>query len=166
MWYAVLKCNVLLVFEWYVNVNVTCECLRTFMIWASLSAIGYWSLINTWMSYARMFWECVTKLSCVLNEWIEMSLLSSWLIKLWTKIYILSCIFTLSYIRYTYHTCIWYREKHSSPKNTFISYMHMDLRWFYGLKSMIYDLLVFKQVTRNGIFDSRSVCFESMSWLT
>jgi len=29
-------------------------------------------------------------------------------------------------------------------------------------KPMIYDTLVFKQVTRNGIFDSSSVCFESM----
>ena len=47
-----------------------------------------------------------------------------------------------------------------------ISYMHMDLRWFYGLKPMVYDILVFKQVTRNGIFDSRSVCLENMVWFT
>ena len=30
-------------------------------------------------------------------------------------------------------------------------------------KPMIYELLVFKQVTRNGIFDSSSVCFENKS---
>ena len=28
---------------------------------------------------------------------------------------------------------------------------------------MVYDLLVFKEVTRNEIFDSSSVCFESIS---
>ena len=33
-------------------------------------------------------------------------------------------------------------------------------------KPMIYDILVFKQVTRNGIIDSSSVCFENMSWFT
>jgi len=45
-------------------------------------------------------------------------------------------------------------------------YMHMDLRWFYSLKPMVYDILVFKRVTRNGIFDSSSVCLESMGWFT
>jgi len=40
--------------------------------------------------------------------------------------------------------------------------MDMDLRWFHGTKPMIYDLLVFKQVTKNGIFDSSSDCFENM----
>ena len=48
------------------------------------------------------------------------------------------------------------QEKHSLPKGTIISYMHMDLQWFNVIKPMIYGLLVFKQVTRNEIFDSSS----------
>jgi len=118
------------------------------------------------MTYARIFWKCATKLSSVLIEWYAHVFTLFVVDQVMNEFYMLSCIFILSCIRYTYHTCIWYREKHSFPKDTFISYMHMDLRWFYGLKPMIYDLLVFKQVMRNGIFDSRSVCFENMGWFT
>jgi len=42
------------------------------------------------------------------------------------------------------------------------SYMHVDLRWFYGLKLMVYDVLIFKRVIRNGIFDSSGDCVENM----
>ena len=52
------------------------------------------------------------------------------------------------------------------PKDAFISYMHKNLRWFYGLKPMVMVYLFLKQVTRNGIFDSSSVCFENMKWFT
>ena len=62
--------------------------------------------------------------------------------------------------------------------STFISYMHMrlgdmltsymqmDLQWFYGTKPMVYDILIFKRVTRNGIFDSNSDCLQSVGWFT
>jgi len=41
------------------------------------------------------------------------------------------------------YMCICYKGKHSLPKGTFISRMHMDLQWFYGINPwfMIYLLL-------------------------
>ena len=48
---------------------------------------------------------------------------------------------------------------HSFPKDAFIPYMHMDLRWFY-------DILVFKQVMRKGIIDSSRECVENMGRFT
>ena len=35
---------------------------------------------------------------------------------------------------------------HSFSKDALIPYMHMNLRWFYGLKPMIYDTLVLNKL--------------------
>jgi len=115
-----------------------------------LSVTCYSSLINTWMSYARMFWN-------VWQSWVVywlndsyMSLLSSWLAKLCMKTYILSCI------RYTYHAWMGYKEMHSW-------YIHVV--YAYGF-TMVYEVLVFKQVTRKEMIDSSRDCFEKWNNLT
>ena len=35
---------------------------------------------------------------------------------------------------------------HVRLRDTLISYMHIDLRWFYGIEPMVYDILVFNKL--------------------